>query len=334
MMAVQTEPGTLAERNLGTASARSRRIARAMLLAGLIVCILPTLASAKRDRDRDGDSEDAAWMPSFSISFGVHNQSISGDTTSTASSFAREDGDSLITEFFQFGGKLHTPLEFDIPTRPRLFLSAGVQIPLASELIGERIDTTYDRFPPGGLTEDPEFLANCPNNIPVSLPRPNPDPNPNGQTDSCGLRIRNQVTIEAMWYAGFGVDFTVPIFEDQFHILPAVEYYGLAIESVGDFQRSSSGDTLDDIVEQANSVGNAEVFHGISRALSFSADVYENGPWRWSMVLQGRVVFLLNEPNVSSSSSLGLDTITFNAGIDDFIVQGSGGFQVQWTGRK
>ena len=137
-----------------------------------------------------------------------------------------------------------------------------------------------------------------------------------------------------MWYAGIGIDFTLPVAENQFHIQPSIDYYGLAIQSVGELERSSSGSFLDDFVEQANAVGNAKVFHGISPTLALSVDVFEEGPWRWSMFMQGRAVFLLNDPRVTSSSVLDANSVVFKAGIDDLILQVQGGFQVQWTGLK
>ncbi len=279
-------------------------------------------SGAKSRRDRN---EEVGWMPSLAISWGIYSQSIDGTTSSTESIFAPGTGDSLITTMFQFEGKVHTPFQLDVASKPRLFLTAGVQIPLADELIAERIDESFDRGRPG-------FDQNCPDTIPG--PTPPPIANPGLNASTCSLKIRNRVTIDAMWYAGLGVDFTLPILDSQFHIAPAVEYYGLSAHTVGDFERSSSGLNLDDLVETANSVGNSEIYHGISSSLTMSVDLLENGPWRWSMFLQGRVVFLLTDPFTSTRSTTGTNEILFVSDLDDFVAQGTGGIQLQWTGKR
>ena len=283
----------------------------------------PPVAVAESDRDDDSEAD---WMPSLALSYGAYSQSISGNTTSSSSQIRGRPGDSLITQFFQFEGQVYTPLKLDdIVTKPRLFLSAGVQIPLAEGLIAERVDESYDR----GSTQ---FAQVCPNNLPG--PSPPPVTNPNLLSDTCALTIRNKVTLEAMWYLGFGVDFTLPIDKDQFHISPAVEYYGYAVETVGEVTRATSGTAVDDLVEQSKVTGNAKVYHGISSSLTTSVDVFEQGGWRWSMFVQGRVVFLLNDPYTSASTSLDSTDFTFVSGLDDFIAQGTGGFRVQWTGKR
>ncbi len=302
------------------------------LVCGLAVFIAGGAAAQSSDADtsdaQDGDRErvkyELEWMPSLAISWGAYSQSMDGTTTSSESTITPATGDSLITTMFQFEGKLHTPLQLDVPSKPRLFLTVGLQIPLADELIAERINDSFDRG-------DADFASNCPDTI----PGPNPPPDPNqGPSSTCSLAIRNRVSIDAMWYAGLGVDFTLPVLDDQFHVSPALEYYGFAAQTVGQFQRSTSGPQLDDLIEVADVVGDAEVYHGISPSLTLSVDVFEEGPWRWSMFLQGRAVFVLNDPDTQARTSLGTNQIDFVTDLDDVIAQGTGGIQLQWTGRR
>ena len=81
-------------------------------------------------------------------------------------------------------------------------------------------------------------------------------------------------------------------------------------------------------------VGDPEVYHGISPSLTLSVDLFEEGPWRWSMFLQGRAVFVLNDPNTRAGTALGTNQIDFFTDLDDLIAQGTGGIQLQWTGRR
>ena len=318
--------------------AESLRVLLTATIVAWLVVVLAGGAAAQADGtdadadarvvDRERADEELEWLPSLAISWGAYSQAMDGTTTSSISSITPSTGDSLITTMFQFEGKLHTPLQLDVPSKPRLFVTLGLQIPLADELIAERIDESFD-------VGDAGFASNCPANIPG--PNPTPDPN-NGNSTTCSLSIRNRVSIDAMWYAGLGVDFTVPVLDDQFHVSPALEYYGFAAQTVGEFKRSTGGTEnnvrLDDFIEGADVVGDPEVYHGISPSLTLSVDVFEEGPWRWSMFLQGRAVFVLNDPDTQARTSLGSNQIDFFTELDDVIAQGTGGIQIQWTGRR
>lgn len=282
------------------------------------------------------------WSPAFSFGFGAFTQSISGDTETTETNFPQETGDSYISVALSFEGKLYTPLQLDVPSKPRLFLSGGVHIPLAEELIAERIDEELiNRYAPGinELTNpddsafvQPEFQALCAD----TSPQAGGVLNPFSRIESCGLRIRNQVTIDAMWSLGLGVEFEIPLpaLDTSIRLRPAVEYYGMSIQTVGDFIRTNSGVQLDDLIESASSVGDAELFHGVSPSLAVAADVYESGPFRWSMYLQGRAIFFPDDPGFGTQAQLGTSNVTFVTGADDFALQMYGGVQVQWTGKR
>lgn len=295
--------------------------------------MMTSVAIADGDADdgpsrRDAEPGELDWMPTGAFQFGAYTQSISGRTSASASTIQSGNGDSYISEIIGFEGRLHTPFQLEVPTRPRLYLTAGFQIPLAEGLIAERIEANFDRSPPGQPSPSPAFLANCANQIPAGG-----GGLADGQT--CSLRIRNRVTIEAMWNAGLGIDLTLPVLENQFHIMPSIEYFGMAVQSVGEFRRTTAGNPgVNDFIEIADAVGDAEIYHGVSPALTFLVDVYEEGSFRWSMFAQGRVIFFLNEPDVQSTSSLGQNDITFTIGIDDFAPQGTMGFQVTYTGKR
>lgn len=303
------------------------RLARAWMVALLLVVAgAPAWAAEDEARLEVEEDEELLFMPTLSISFGSYNQSIDGDTRTTSSALPPATGDSLISEFFEFTGRLHTPLKLDdVWSKPQLFLTAGVQIPLAEGLIAERIDENFNRENPPGVPV-PGYLDNCPDQISDVFGDPI-------DTTSCTLTIRNTLTIDAMWNVGVGVDFTFEAFESTFHIMPSFEYYGLAIQVEGEFNRVSTAEFSDDFEELATAVGDPEVFHGVSPSIVLGVDVYEEGPWRWGMFLQGRFVYLLNEPDLAAQGAIGGgDTVFYEAEIDEYIYQVSGGFQVQYTG--
>ena len=127
-----------------------------LVAVAIVVAFTVSTSAAARDADADADAEyeeeysaqeaairearasrdeTLAFMPSLAMSWGSYNQSISGTTSqllpdgmggTQTTAFERVAGDSLITEYFQFTGRLHTPLKLDnLPTKPRLFLSGA-----------------------------------------------------------------------------------------------------------------------------------------------------------------------------------------------------------------
>ena len=164
------------------------------------------------------------------------------------------------------------------------------------------------------------------------------------QTNSseCQVSIRNRVTLDAMWYAGTGIDFTLEAWDSRFHIQPAVEYYGLAVQAEGDFGRLSTGTFINaqgqpqvtpDLEENAGAVGDAEIYHGIAASLSLGVEVFEDGPYRWLMFVQGRYVRMLNDPRTIAQGPLvDGNVVTYKAGLDQKIYQIHGGFTIQYTG--
>jgi len=301
---------------------------------------------AEADDSGARKQREAGWSPAGSFSFGVITQSISGDTTSDVVDFPSRTGDSYISEYFQFEGKLYTPLQLEIPLKPRLYLTAGVQVPLASELIAERIDEELiNRYEPGAnnpqtnLLNRPddsafvqqEFLDNCLQNSPA----PGTATNMFSRIESCALRIRNKVTVDATWQAGVGVEFSAPIMDTVLRLRPAVEYFGMSVQTSGEFARTNSGTTLDDIEELVTGVGDPEIYHGIAPSIAIAVDVLEDGPWRWSMFVQGRGIWFLNKPNLAAQAALSsTNNLVFSSSLDNVAWQVGGGFQVQWTGLR
>ena len=298
-----------------------RRLANGFVLVMLLLVGPTSIVLAD---DTRGD-EDSAWMVSLGFHTGAYTQGIDGRTTSTESAFDPGTGDSFISTTVGFETQVHTPLRLDeIVTKPRVVLTGGFHYPLADGLIAERIGESFNRTETGGL--NPAFVANCPDEVPAIL---------GGfvGSETCSLRVRNRVSIDAMWYVGLGVDLTLPFFDDQFHILPSISYYGMSVQSVGEFERTATGDaTADDFVETANVVGDPELWHGISPAVTFLVDVYEDGPYRWSMFVNGRWVFFLDDPDLESGTRFGTNELTFISTMDDNAPQITAGFQVLFKG--
>jgi len=293
-----------------------------MSLAIMLAGISWTAPARASDEEEDDEVKDR-WLPSLAFSFGAYSQQIGGTTTSSSAPVFGRPADSLITEILQFDGRLDSPVIVDSAWAPRVFLTAGVQIPLAEGLIAERRDRSFDRGSPG-------FAAFCPNNLPG--PSPPPITNPNLEASTCALAVRNRVTLDAMWFTGIGIDITLPLLENQFHIAPAFEYYGYQVQTVGDLVRKSAGLNVDDLEELGNTVGDPEVYHGVSPSLTLSVDVVDERPWKWSVFLTGRAVFLLTDPLTQAESQLPGTTFTFTTSMSDFVYQGTAGFRIQWTG--
>ncbi|MHA7836920.1 MAG: hypothetical protein ACX98W_05615 [bacterium] len=296
----------------------------AIAIAGILLGLMPKAAGAEVDRE---ETESAGWAPALGFGFGFHSQAIDGFESANGVDLEPSTGDSLLSELFNLNGTLHTPLQLDVPSKPRLFLRASVQIPLAEQLISSSSDREFeaerDFQAPGNPPTNPDFVANCPAQIEGSAGSP-------VDTSSCTLGLRNLVTVNAMWTAGIGVDFTLPIDRHQFHVMPALEYFGQSVQSESEIERSSSATRASDLVESSSSKGSSEILHGISPSLTLAVDVHETGPFVFSLYLGGRVAWLLSDRDVALTSSFSGSSFRLATDMDDLVAQGFGGITVRY----
>jgi hypothetical protein len=248
-----------------------------------------------------------------------------------------DSGDSLISEFFDFSLHLYTPVQLDIPMKPRFILTSAFQLPIAEDLISNRLDTSYNR---SGVDSDPvAFAENCPEfmtdedgNILIdTIPAGGTGPI---QPDTCSTVIRNRTTPLALWSAGVGADLTLPFDEEQFHIVTTLDYIGMAIQGEGAYSRRTSSQNpqaQDAIIESIDVVGDAEIYHGLSSSIRLGIDAYEEEAWTWQVYVAGRVSYFFANKDLGSSGSTDLGDFEFVSEMDGMQYQVFTGITVRFN---
>lgn len=292
------------------------------LTLSLAIAVFGTSEAQAADPELDPD-----WEFGAMLGWGVHSQGLDGSSfSSTSTGTLQDNGDSLITSFFRIGGRLYTPLRApDLMFKPRMFLTGSVYIPIAEGLISNAVDQTFNRI------SDPAAVdANCPISIPNG--QPGPTQPPTVAPDTCSVANRNRVTMNAMWSAGLGLDLTLPIAEEQFHVLTSLEYFGQAIQGGGDFQRTSASGSRSSLIERAESVGDSVLFHGLITSLGMYVDVYETDQYKIQLHLEGRAGWKYTERDLRDTAFGDGVAVTFTSTVQNFLAQGNGGISVFWKG--
>lgn len=324
-----------------------RRIARCVLgisFTFFALCVFPVqeawsqaaLANQSPPVDR---SDELTWEPEFDFGFGVLSQSHDGEASASlegGQQLFRDSGDSIISTFFNFGLSVYSPFQLDVPTKPRLVFNVGFQLPIAEGLVANRNDTNLDPSDAAFADGCPPFILDA--NGDVVLIDPQGPPVGVFDTplvpDTCSTAIRNRTTPNVMWLAGFGVDFTLPIDEEQFHLRPSLDYIGLLVQGEGSFLRRTSSSNLAaliDNVEQIDVIGESEVFHGISPSIRLAIDAYEEGPWTWQVYVSGRVAYFFDTEDLRSTGQTPLGEFGFLSEVDEFQYQAYAGITLRFN---
>jgi hypothetical protein len=305
----------------------SRSISLSRWIAGLLALLTVPAASF-------AEGDDSGWTPAFRIGPGVHLQGLDGSVRSPDSlpfiqmpsgvpdnpatnanegfdvSTQGAPGDSAQTIAFRFGLRLYTPedlLPISEKVRPRLFFLLGAELPLDDGFVAMRYDQNFDnnvaQLYGAGRTLS-EFCPGTP------------------ATQACRYSSRVNIDILANWSAGFGADFTLPVWENQFHLVPFLEYFGQAFESQGEFGLTLSQNLQSDVNRNIKSESDTELLHGLAAGLGFEVDVYETKRFGIRLFLESRAAWILNDREVRYSGTNQTPTPNFNTA--DFMIRPSG----------
>ncbi|MBY0400641.1 hypothetical protein K2X89_10120 [Myxococcota bacterium] len=287
----------------------SRNVARA---CGIAFIVLVATASATRSEEpyvdaplADAPSNDAelppTWEPQLSFGFGVLTQPQKGESTvptETSTTTLSDSGDSLVSQHFKLGFDLQTPVELAVPTRPRLVFRSSLSLPISRGLISDRGDLVFNQTTPG-------FADNCPATV------------ANGRTTTCSISVRDRTSIDYIWTAGLGVDFTLPFDQQQFHFMQGFEYIGMAAQAEGTYLRRSSRTGAPSESEYIDAKGDLELYHGISITETFSVDAYDRGPLRFGFFVEGRMSWFITDRDMSVSDRSPRGRFNFVSSLND-----------------
>ena len=283
----------------------------------------------------DESRDKAGWEPRLSLGFGVLTQPHKGEAnvpTETSRTTISNSGDSFVSGHFKFGMDLLTPLELRVPTRPRLVVLSSFQVPIARGLIANRENIRFN----GAPTPTPGFAENCPATVGTSPPL---------NTSTCSVGVRSRTSVDYLWTAGIGVDFTLPLDQEQFHFTQGFEYIGMAAQAAGRYTRTSTGNLvrpplppLQDLeTEFIDALGDLELHHGISITETFSVDAHAQGPFVFGFYMQGRMSWFVTDRDMSVSESSPRGRFDFTTTLNDpepIQYQLVGGLSVRFDPRR
>jgi hypothetical protein len=295
------------------------------------------------------DASASQWTPAFRIGPGLHVQGLDGSvfgpdtpifihtpspTPDNPATTADEGfdvstlgapGDSIQTVEFSFRLRLYAPqdlFEFTEKSRIRPFIQMGAERPLDDGFVAMRYNSTFDtsvasRYGAGRTLS--EFCPGTP------------------ATQACAYESRVRVDVLATWSAGFGADFTLPIAEDQYHLVPFVEYFGQAYQSESEFELTLRQSLSSDNTKTIKSKTGTEILHGVAAGLGFEVDVYEAKWFAIRLFLESRAAWLLNDREARTSATNptptpGFNTADFMVRPSGFVVKAGGGLEIRLIG--
>ncbi|HPG27716.1 MAG TPA: hypothetical protein PLW10_18925 [Myxococcota bacterium] len=234
-------------------------------------------------------------------------------------------GDSAQTIEFRLGLRLYAPEDLlPLPERgrPRLFVQAGIEKPLDDGFVALRYDRNFDSGVSALYGTGRTVGEFCPDVPP---------------TQACGYAARVNYDILLNWTVGFGADFTLPVWQDQFHLVPFVEYFGQAFETDAAFSVTLTQSLQSDARRVIKSSTGPDYLHGISAGLGYEVDVYENDYGNIRIFLESRATWILNDREVRYGAVNPTPTTNFSTA--DFMVRPSGfivttafGLEFRWKG--
>jgi hypothetical protein len=263
--------------------------------------------------------ESPGWTPSISVGFGLTSQSLDGTAETdlpTADGGTVPIGagisNDLRAQYFEPSASLYSPPLLDGGWAPRLFVHAGGQVPLSNTFIAQNYVGTF------GIGDD--LNGNC----------PAPDPR------ACVVKSKSSVMLNGNWFAGIGVDLTLPVSRRQFHLRPSIDYFGQSWQAESSIERTSTtnppGQPLTSLFETIDASSEKKIMHGVGPRLQFILELAEVGPIGVDLFLETQFYWILSDSAVQISGSSADGNASFTTEVDSFVGQGGGGVRIVWKG--
>lgn len=313
-------------------------------VAGTLI-LLAVTAFAGAAQGESTEKVKQGWTPSLALGFSVFNQDSGGTIESDyTDNFGTGRSDRMLTSTFNTDVTLLTPALGTSAVEPRLFMRAGIQVPLSDTFTAQKIARTLT-----GVTiqsapdpETPDFFQVCPDATfaPVGGPVIN---------GTCQINGEVAITVNLNWRVGLGMEFMIPWGERHFSIRPSIDYFGQSVEANGSNSRIQKPGQPE-IRDMVSVNSGTEIMHGIGPTLEFDLDVAQAGPVTLEVFLTTSFYWLLgsNEfgfdgsgtrtcsapgtPICSPSVVNYVPTGSFTAEVGDFVAEGGAGLRIVWTG--
>ena len=337
--------------------------------AGGLVSLLAAATAAWGESAESANTESAktargesAWVPTIRLGFNVVSQDLDATTQSVQlepnpnlrpwAPVFRDDGSegTLRNLFFDGEFGLIAPAFYEGGLAPRLFAYAGGEVPFTD---------TFDALRSVTARRQPLTAGFCGGSS-ISAGGFRPD------AFSCTVQSRNQVTVDGFWYAGLGVDITLPFFGRSVHLRPSLGYFGQRWRAFGQIESAITSFSTTEVTDQmVTGSGSKQIAHGLGPALEMGIEVARVGPVSIDVYLETRFAWMLwGDRQVHFASSQSSCTLTvmdevqpecryygdpppdetnpnlatpdisgdFSTGLGRFVAQGGAGLRFRWTG--
>lgn len=289
--------------------------------ARVAACIAMTI-SANAALAQVEESAVRGWEPAVSLGFDVQNQSFSAKADSSLGVSGSTSSTTVLSSLFRFDTALYTPTLLEGAGAPRLLVHGGVQIPLSGDFA---ILRTNEEF----LSTDPDVGQFCPTSEDVGgIP-----------IGACDHSSAIDLSYDASWYLGIGVEFTLPFAERQFKLRPSVDYFGQSLRFAGTVlrrDRAAAAPGLPEgsvLREPTVTASTDELTHAVGPRVTLDVDVARVGAFSLNVFVEAQFYWILSDRTYAfSGSNADGDTADFVVKADPLIAQGGAGLRIVWRG--
>jgi hypothetical protein len=295
------------------------------------------------------DEPSGSWQPAFSVGFGVQNQgfetSVDSDPLLSLGGsppacqppciydglgISGSESASVLASLFRLDAALYTPAIFAGAGVPRLFVDAGAQIPLSEGFAILRLNEEFNRFTePMGIVDEV-----CPTGEEVPV-----GGGGNSIVGGCDHAGETDLSYDVSWYAGLGVEFTLPVSRRQFKLRPSISYFGQSLSFDANARRvDRSGRVIGGppegtiIREPSVSASTDALVHALGPRLTLDVEAARVGNFSLNVFLETQFYWILSDRDISFSGQSADGTADFHVKLRPLIAQGGAGLRVVWRG--
>jgi hypothetical protein len=270
------------------------RVLATVLLLGIATVSIAAETDGTDDPAATVDSDNEKWQPALGMGFLLSYQNQQGSSDLGIGSNLPGTTDAMVSPGFRFDASLATPVLIESRFAPRVFAQIGTQLLLEDNFVAWR-----------------------------SI----------GSVRSTTTETLVQSSIDSQWYAGIGLEFSIPAGEREVKLRTSVDYLGQTMSAFGTSDvttRSSTGPAMETHYE---SLVSEITNHALGAGVSAEAAVYSWRDMRVSLFLETRFAWLLDNNSITLRAVSGNPTDGFSDFTvipDAFIAQGGGGIRITW----
>ena len=275
------------------------------------------------------DSEQANWIPILEVGFDLHLQTVTSNFHSsnvptldnTTRSYSSAGSEMVMTPMISLGASAMGPILSESLWQMRPFVSVRGQLPSQVEKLIKRDGETY-KLDPKDEGEGPAVAPGDP-------------PTPIFAGSYSGTQ---NIRFVGLWFAGVGLDFTIPSAFDRISLRPSLHYFGQRVGYVGDVALEEYPNPCCPAQPRPVPVFAASgktytTYQGLAPRLNLDASVGRARNFEFSMWAEYQALIILSENRTSQFgvyNQLGSGSGLFEFSVDRVAHQVGFGVRVRW----